>query len=70
MLLGKNKPGGDDGEGDSGEEPGMPPLEDVMRELIDAVKADDPKAAAKAFRGAMACADGDEDEPDEDDTEA
>lgn len=53
MLLGKKK--GAEDEPDT-EEPEMPPLEDVMGELIDAVKAGDKTAAAKAFRGALACA--------------
>jgi len=38
----------------------MPPLEEVMQEFIDAVTGGDAKAAAKAFRGAMACSSEDE----------
>lgn len=63
MLLSKKKP---DAEESDGEEPSMPPLEEVMSEFIDAVKAGDAAAAAKAFKAAKACSD---DEPDEDDAE-
>jgi hypothetical protein len=55
MLLGKKK-AAEEPEPDDGEEPSMPPLEDVMQEFLDATKAGDTKAMAKAFRGAMACA--------------
>lgn len=52
-ILGKPK--GESSDDDS--EAKMPPLEEVMSELIDAVKSGDAKAAAKAFRAAKACSD-------------
>lgn len=54
MLLSKHKAdeGGDDMEGD---EPEMPPGEEVAQEFLDAVKAGDAKAVWHAFRGMQAC---------------
>jgi hypothetical protein len=63
LMLLKQKQDKEAGTSDEGSEPTMPPLEEVMGEFIDAVKAGDKAAAAKAFRAAKACS---EDEPDED----
>ena len=66
LILAKAKPGMED----DGEEDKMPPLDDIMGDLIDAVKSGDKAGAAKAFRAAHACAAEHEPEDDfEDDTE-
>lgn len=67
MLLEKKK-ADEAGSSDMGdEEPKMPPLEEVGQEALDAMKAGDAKAFAKAILGIVAAGDEDESEPDEDD---
>jgi hypothetical protein len=65
LMLLKKKHDEEAGGSDEGEEPSMPPLEEVAGDLIAAVKADDKAGVAKALRAAQACM---SDEP-EDDTE-
>lgn len=63
MKAHKAKVGSDE-MGDD-EEPSMPPMEEIAQELIDAVKAGDAGAVAKALKGAMACAGDESDEGDD-----
>lgn len=65
MLLEKKHKADTGDDEDGAEEPSMPPLEEVMREFIDAVKSDDARGAAKAFRGALACSEGYDDSEDD-----
>lgn len=69
MILAKPKRGDDDEHDEGGDEPSMPPLEDVMSDFLAAVEAKDTAAMAKAFRAAKACAD-DYQDSDEDDADA
>jgi hypothetical protein len=65
MLLGKKAKAEEPSDEMGDEEPKMPALEEVMGDMISALKADDAAGAAKAFRAALACAD----EAHNDDTE-